>query len=123
MGALEILGIEPARLPVLEQARAEEAPNRIIAGVSGYCGDGQKNHQQMYIDPAQRCERPGHEQQRISGQERRDHQPGFAEDDQEQDHIDPRPVVPDQRAEMAVEMQGKVKNHEQQFHYEPVRLA
>jgi len=49
-----------------------------------------------------RGERANCEQQRIPGQKRRHHQPCFAEDDQEQDQVDPDVVVGDELGEMLV---------------------
>ena len=49
-------------------------------------------------------------------QERRHHEPRLAEDDQEQDRVDPQVIVGDELGEMLVEMQDEVDEPGDQFH-------
>ena len=70
----------------------------------------------MHIHGAGSGQRSGHEQQRVSGQEWRHHQPGFAEDDQKQDKIDQHPVVFNQPLQMLVEVQYYIDELRNELH-------
>ena len=61
-------------------------------------------------------ERSDGEQQRIARQKRRHDQPGFAEDDREQNRVDPHLVIGDKLGEMLVEVQDEVDEPGDQFH-------
>src|SRR4029077_20268663 len=56
------------------------------------------------------------EQQRIARQERRHHQPRFAEHDAEEQRVDPHAVLVDELREAHVEMHGDVPEPAEQFH-------
>jgi len=58
----------------------------------------------------------GGEEQGIPRQEGRDHEAGLAKDDDEQDGIDPHPVLFHQFEEMGVDMQDEVHQICQKFH-------
>jgi hypothetical protein len=72
--------------------------------------------EQLHRHASGRPQRAGDEQQRIAGQERRHHQAGLAEDDREQDEVDPAAVLLQQGGEMLVEMDDDVPEPEQEFH-------
>ena len=65
---------------------------------------------------APRRQRAGDEQQRIPGQERRHHQAGLAEHDQEQQHDTPRRRAAQQAGEVRVEVDHEVPERQQKFH-------
>ena len=59
---------------------------------------------------------PGDEEQRVARQERRDHEPGLAEHDHEQQRVDPRAVLLQQRREMPVEVDHEVPEEGEELH-------
>ena len=63
----------------------------------------------MHVERAARRQRAGCEQQRITGQERGHDQPRLAEDDREQDRVQPRAVVGGEDREVLVEVQDDVE--------------
>lgn len=105
--AEEMIPIEPSRSVAPENPRAKLVACPIVNRISHDCCDGQQgNHdpelQGAIGDGAQRTHR---EQEGVSGQERKDHQACFAENDRKEDHV--QPLSPDrlhQFAEVAVHM-------------------
>jgi hypothetical protein len=95
---LLVEGVRAVRAPMrlkkrelfpVEDLRPEIAADLVVEHVAKHRCDHQHGEQEADLHAAQRCQRTGHEQQRIAGQERRHHEAGFAEDDHEQDRIDP----------------------------------
>ena len=61
-----------------------------------------------------RRQRPAREQERISGQERRDDEPGLEKDDGEEQPVDPGAVRVGELSEMPVEVQEDVDDRGKQ---------
>ncbi len=59
---------------------------------------------------------PSAEQQRITGQEGRDHQAGLGEHHQEHDGVDPDIEARQQLDQVAVQVQDEIQQEVQQFH-------
>ena len=68
-------------------------------------------------------QRPGHEQQGVAGQEGEHHQTGLAEDDQEQDRVDPGAVLGRESRQMHVEVQDDVDECGEEFHCRSAKNA
>ena len=103
----EMIPIEPSRSVAPENPRANLVAYPIVNRISHDCCDGQQGNHDPELegaigDGAQRTHR---EQEGVSGQERKDHQACFAENDRKEDHV--QPLSPDrlhQFAEVAVHM-------------------
>ena len=79
-------------------------------------GDDQQQHDQPEVERAERRERPRRKEQRVARQERGDHEPGLAEDDQKQDQVGPGAVLRDQLAQVLVQVQKEIDDARQQIH-------
>src|SRR5688572_15348164 len=90
-------------------ARADLASDAVVHGVAGDRGP----EQQPRDDP--RVERPGggggsrRQKERVAGQDGRRDQPRLAEEDEEQDGVNPSPVSRDGGSERLVEMEEEVE--------------
>jgi len=101
---------------VPEQARPEVVADPVVRVVAQERSRGQREEEIVNVRIAGRGQRAGDEEQRISGQERRHHQAGLAEDDREQDGVDPRAILRDQRLEMGVEVKDQVEEAGEELH-------
>ena len=111
-----MFGVQPARFTVAENPRPDVVPHPVIDGIAQHRGNDQQQHQQVDVHAARRSHGAGDEQQRVTGQERCHHQPGFAEYDQEQDQVDPGAVAGHQRLEMLIQMQDNIHQLREQLH-------
>lgn len=98
MGFIQIAATENLRVRIAEQLFAEQPANGVVDRIAD---DSRDNHQQYHqmdikIVGGQGRERARDEQQGISRQKRRHHQPGFAEQNQKQNGINPDAVLGDQ---------------------------
>ena len=77
----------------------------------GHGGGEEDQHEEVYFErhAGQGRNGPCDEQQRVAGQERGDDQPGFAEDDEEQDGVCPQVVVLDDTDEVLIDMQNEIQ--------------
>ncbi len=97
--------------------------NGIVDGIAQQGRKHQQTGQQYRIDQAAGTKGPGDEQQRITRQKRQDHKPGFAEDDQEEDKVDPGAILAHPDVERAVDMQNHVQEFGHGLFTENVRMA
>src|SRR4029079_9997693 len=67
-----------------------------------------RDHEADVDRGAGRGERSDGEEERVAGEERRDHEPRLAEDDQEQDRVEPRSEVGSPGVQVAVEVEEDV---------------
>ncbi len=88
------------------------AADEVVGAVAEDGREHQEAAQQDWVHGATSGDGAGDEQQRVARQEGCDHQAGFTEDHQEQDGVDPRPVVGHQHVEIDVEMQNEVEGIE-----------
>src|SRR6188768_1079272 len=114
--AVQVRGIEQTRALALEHARADEMADPVVRVVAAERRHDQQREERVHVHRAGRRHGTGDEQQGIAGQKRRDHQPGLAKDDQEQDGVNPRAVVLDQQREVLVEMQDQIDKLRKQLH-------
>ena len=117
--AREVLRVEDARAFAREHTRPDIAADPVVRVVPQKRGRGKHRKQLVDVHVARRGERTGHEQQRITRQEWRHHQPGLAEHDDEEDRVDPRPVICDQPLEVAVEVENDVYEAGEELHGRP----
>ncbi len=112
------VAVEEARILPVEYLGAEIAANMVIDRVAedGCAREHTHQHEDVHPALAQRRQRPSHEKQRVAGQERRHDETGFGKDDDEQDAVDPQPVLLHQKREMLVEVQHDVDELGQDFH-------
>jgi hypothetical protein len=114
----QVLPLHPAK-GAAERARPDRATDTEVHLVPQHCGEHQQQPHECRVQRAgliHRSERTDREQQRVPGQNRRHDQSGLAEDDQEQDRVDPEVIVGDELGEMLVEMQDEVDEPADQFH-------
>lgn len=90
--------------------------DRIVDRIAENRRHRQRQKQDVNIHRADGGQRTGREQQRIAGQERRDHQTGFAEHDQEQEDIQPATVLAGQLPEMLVDVEKEREEVGQEIH-------
>ena len=70
----------------------------------------------MDVHAAHRRQAARSKQQRITGQKRRYHQPGFAKHNQKQNGVNPRPVLGTKILQVLVDVEDKVDNDADKFH-------
>ncbi len=116
VGLVERRPVEEARLLPAEHLRPEIMADPVIDVVAENRRRQQHRAQHRDVHAAGGRQRSGDEQQRIAGQERRHHEAGFHEDDQEQDGVDPRAVVGEQHRQMLVQVKHDVDEARDQFH-------
>ena len=68
------------------------------------------------VHAAGRRQRAHHEEQRVAGQEGRDHQAGLAEDDEEEQGVDPGPVLRHEGRQVVVEVDREIPQQGEKFH-------
>ena len=107
--AVEGLAVEEAAVFPAEHLRTDVAANGVVHGIAQHGGHGQQAHQQGQIQSAHSRDGTGHEQQRVSRQERHHHQPCLDEDDGEHQRIDPDAVVLHHHFQVLVQMQKDVE--------------
>src|SRR5450759_4211799 len=107
LGLAEMVLLEKADRPV-EGAGADLLPDPVVRGVSEDGGERERQEQHPHVERAERGERPGREEERVPGQERRHDEAGLAEDDAEEDDVRERSVVADDLGKVPVEVQEDV---------------
>ncbi len=108
MGLQQRRLVEEARLFPAQGARPYGVAYPVVGVVAGDRGDEQCRAQHRDIHGAAGGQCAGDEQQRIARQKGRHHQTGLAEDDREQDHVDPLAVLLDQHDQMPVQMEHEI---------------
>ena len=117
VGLLQIIPAEDFGVRVAEQLLAEEVTNGVVDHVAQHGSDDQHGRQGMDVQHAAHGKRTGGKQQGVTRQERRHYQPGFTEDDQKQDGVNPNAIVLEQLFQMHVNVQDKVDCKEDQIHF------
>ena len=111
----QVLLLDEAGIP-LEDGRAHMTTDEVVHRVAHDTG-GQQHQQHMAVaHETGTGHDTGGKKQGIPRQEGRDHEAGLAKDDDEQDGIDPHPVLFHQLEEMGVDMQDEVHQICQKFH-------
>ena len=110
MGFIQIATTENLRVRITKQLLAEQSANGVVDRIAD---DGRDDHQQYHqvnieIVRRQRRERARDEQQGIARQEWRHHQPGFAEQNQKQNGINPDAVLGNQFGKVHINMQDEI---------------
>jgi hypothetical protein len=100
----------------VEDLRPEIAANLVVEHVAEYRGGDQHREQHADLHAAECSQRAGDEEQRVSRQEGRHHETRFAEDDGEENGVDPLPVLLHQHRQVLVEVQDDVDEAGQVFH-------
>ena len=110
--------VEEARIFPVEDLGAEQAADLVIDHVAEYGGGEQHADQRPDVHAAltDGSQRTGHEEQGVTGQEGKDHETRFGEDDEEQDAVDPQAILLNQNRQMLVEMQDDVDELREKFH-------
>ena len=108
MGFIQILAFEHARIRFGKQLFAEILADGEVYRIADYRRRQEQRGRDMHIHPAQRRHRAGGKQERIARQKGRNHQPGFAKHDEEQDGINPQAVGLGELDEVLVDMQDEI---------------
>ena len=117
LGAVDMRGIEEERALPLEYARPDIVAYPVVGVIPKEGSRNQQREQAVHVHRAGRRHGAGDKQQRVTRQERRHHQPGFAVDDEEQDQIDPCAVSLDQHRQVLVQMQDDIEELREKFHW------
>ncbi|EEF26667.1 conserved hypothetical protein [Ricinus communis] len=88
----------------------------VVGAVTQDGGHDQGQHHQVDIVGAGGGQRTGDEQQRVARQDGRDHQAGFAEDDQEQDQEQPGSIGSGQLGQVTVDMDDEIDQEQKNIH-------
>ena len=108
MGFIQILAFEHARIRFGKQLFAEILADGEVYRIAYYRRRQEQRGRDMHIHPAQRRHRAGGKQERIARQKGRNHQPGFAKHDEEQNGINPQAVGLGELDEVLVDMQNEI---------------
>src|SRR5215467_1873613 len=93
----------------MEYAWADDPSDGVVDGVSRERRSRKERDGERCVQRAGRAERARRKEQRVAGQERRDDESGFREDDREEQRIDPRPVGAHEIEKMRVEMEDEIE--------------
>ncbi len=119
LGLQHVILLQPRDRPA-EGSRTDQPPDAKIRLVAENCGCHQEQPKPCRAQRSRlvhRRKRAQRKQERIAGQERRDHQTRLAEDDREQNRVDPNVVLSDELSEMAVKVQNEVDEMSDEFHW------
>src|SRR5258706_3316014 len=100
----------------MEDTRPHEAADPVVAVVPGQRSADEHRHDQRDVHAARCGERAGDKKQRVPGQEWPDDQPGFDEDDDEEQRIDPGAVRGDEFGEMRIQMDRDFPRRGEKLH-------
>ena len=115
VGTVQIRLLEDAGVGA-EYLLPQVVADRVVDRVAENCRQRQRQKQHMHIHRTDGGQRTSREQQRVAGQERRDHQPGFAEHDQEQEGVQPATVLTGQFPKMLVDVEKEREQVSQEIH-------
>jgi len=109
MCLIQVFASKKSRICSMDQLLANQPPNPIVSVIPGKRCQHQQRHEnvQLHGTHATQCAR--HKQQRIAGQKWRNYQPGFGENNNEQDDVNPVAVLLNQRQQVCVRMQDNIK--------------
>jgi hypothetical protein len=121
--AIEILSVQKPAFP-FENLRPREISDPIVYGVAQNCRDGEQHEQKGQTEPIRsRGDCANREQERVSWQNRRDHEPGLAEDNQKEYDIDPRAKLGDDLVQVLVQVQDNIDKFAYEVHRERESIA
>ena len=116
LGLLQRRSVEEQRILPLEDARTNVASDVIVQHVAAGGGNDQQRQQDDDIHATDGGHGARHEQQRVAWQEGRDDKTGLAENDGEEDGVDPHAVLLNKDDEIRVQVQHDVDEGGQIFH-------
>ena len=110
MGLVEMALLEYSGIGIIEEPLPEEMPYHVVARVAQYRGN--KQYQSQHIDLERHVRQCGnssrHKKQGIARQERCDHQPRFAENNQKQYGIRPHMIFLHYINHILIDMENKI---------------
>ena len=95
---------------VLEELVRQTLPDPVVDRVAEHRGGDEDRYQNLDPHDAARRQRAGGEQQRVAGEERRDDETGFREDDGEQNAVGDQAVVLNEGREVLVDIEKKIEH-------------
>ena len=111
MGLVEMALLEYSGIGIIEEPLPEEMPYHVVARVAQYRGN--KQYQSQHIDLERHVGQCGnssrHKKQGIARQERCDHQPRFAENNQKQYGIRPHMIFLHYINHILIDMENKIQ--------------
>jgi len=118
MGLDQRILVEEARILPMKNLGTEKTADLVIDGIAQHGGGQQDSHEghDIHASLADCGQRTGHEKQGIARQERGHDETGFGEDDEEENAIDPQPVLLNQDGEVLVEMKDDIDELGEEFH-------
>jgi hypothetical protein len=101
-----------------EGPRSDPAAQGVVDRVADDRGDGEQDENQAHMQVVRKAGRhgPSGEEERIPRQKRHDHQPGFAEDDREQQGVGPRPPGLEHAVQHLIELEEQVEDRVGRIH-------
>lgn len=110
--------LEYPRVRIAEQFLAEEVAYHVVARIAEHRRREHYQHQVTYLERHVGLRRygAGHEQERISGQERGDHKSCLAENYQEKNSVSPQMVVLHKLDHVLVDVQNEINDKLNIFH-------
>src|SRR5262249_50001763 len=116
MRTLQMLSFEETILAV-KGTWANAMADAVIHCITKHCSHKEQPEEPAHLQVALGSKGASGKQQRIAGQERRDHHTSFQKDDKKQDQIGPYPILLDGVAEVRIEMQKEI---DQMGHHIPL---
>lgn len=116
VGFLQVLLVEQLAVLAPEHGWTDRAAYPVVGVVAHDGGGGQKPHGEAQVQAAGAAERPDDEEQGIARQKRRHHEPGLAENHQEQHHVRPGAVVGHKHLEGFLDVAEHPDELAQDFH-------
>ncbi len=108
MRTVQVLPVEEPDVLLVEYLRPHEVAYPVVHVVADDCGGGEQHDQQRNIKGPDGRQRARREEQGIPRQEGRHHEPGFAEDDDEQDHVRPDAERLDYKVKVFIHMEDNI---------------
>jgi hypothetical protein len=102
-----------------EHGRPDRTADRVVQAIAP---DGRRQQQQdepSEIHLARRAKRAADEKQRVARQERQNHEPRLAKDDEEKHRVHPRAILIDEIAEKRVDVQHQADEMKQRIQMHP----
>ncbi len=107
VGDPQVFRVRPPILFALERLAPEPATHGEIDSIAGDGGDEHQHDHQRQAQTAGGCQRAGHEQEGVAGQEGHHHQAGLDEYDQKQEGVYPRAIILQEFQQMYVDVQNQ----------------
>ena len=109
MRAQQIFALEPTRIRLVENARADVVAHGVVDRVAEYRGDHEHGGENVDVQPGDCDHCPGDEQNRVAGEKQKDDEARFREDDEEQKSIEPRSIFRGELGERLIERQQRIE--------------